>query len=92
MADVNGDGHLDITTGWEEGGVVRVYVNPGPSKAAAIWPAATVGTVKSPEDAVFADLDGDGSEDVVSSCEGKTRTMFFHWAPKSPDEYLVSDS
>jgi len=92
MADVNGDGHLDITTGWEEGGVVRVYVNPGPSKAAAIWPAVTVGTVKSPEDAVFADLDGDGSEDVVSSCEGKTRTMFFHWAPKSPDEYLVSDS
>ena len=92
LADVNGDGHLDITTGWEEGGVIRVYLNPGPSKAAAKWPAATVGNVKSPEDAVFADLDGDGALDVVSSCEGKTRTMFFHWAPKSPDQYLKSDA
>ena len=92
MADVNGDGHLDITTGWEEGGVIRVYLNPGPEKAPIIWPAVTVGLVKSPEDAVFADLDGDGATDVVSSCEGKTRTMFFHWAPKSEDQYLNAKS
>jgi hypothetical protein len=92
MADVNGDGHLDITTGWEEGGVIRVYLNPGPEKASKIWPAVTVGLVKSPEDAVFADLDGDGATDVVSSCEGKTRTMFFHWAPKSTDHYLDTGS
>ncbi|MGZ0169893.1 MAG: FG-GAP repeat domain-containing protein [Planctomycetales bacterium] len=92
MADVNGDGHLDITTGWEEGGVIRVYLNPGPETASKLWAAATVGTVKSPEDAVFADLDGDGAVDVVSSCEGKARTMFFHWAPKSSDLYLKSDS
>ncbi|MDA1162815.1 MAG: VCBS repeat-containing protein [Planctomycetota bacterium] len=88
MADVNNDEHLDITTGWEEGGIIRVYLNPGPTKAAAPWPAVTVGKVKSPEDAVFADLDGDGAADVVSSCEGRTRTMFFHWAPKSADQYL----
>lgn len=92
MADVNGDGHLDITTGWEEGGVIRVYLNPGPKQASEKWPAVTVGSVKSPEDAVFADLDGDGAMDVVSSCEGKTRSMFFHWAPKSADEYLNSES
>ncbi|MGZ0167490.1 MAG: FG-GAP repeat domain-containing protein [Planctomycetales bacterium] len=92
LTDVNGDGHLDITTGWEEGGVIRVYLNPGPEKASAAWPAVTVGSVKSPEDAVFADLDGDGATDVVSSCEGKTRTMFFHWAPKSADQYLDPDS
>ena len=92
LADVNGDGHLDITTGWEEGGVIRVYVNPGPAKASDAWPAVTVGSVKSPEDAVFADLDGDGATDVISSCEGKTRTMFFHWAPKSADQYLDADS
>ena len=29
LADVNGDGLPDIATGWEEGGVTRVYVNPG---------------------------------------------------------------
>jgi hypothetical protein len=92
MMDINDDGHLDIATGWEEGGVIRVYLNPGPEKANELWPAVTVGTVKSPEDAVFADLDSDGATDVVSSCEGKTRTMFFHWAPKSPDQYLKPDA
>lgn len=92
MADVNGDGHLDLTTGWEEGGVVRVYLNPGPEKASQLWAAVTVGSVKSPEDAVFADLDGDGAVDVVSSCEGKTRTMFFHWAPTATEQYLKADA
>jgi len=83
LADVNGDGLLDITTGWEEGGVVRVYLNPGPKRAKAKWPAVTVGKVRSVEDAVFADLDADGATDVVSCCEGRTRTVFVHWAPKN---------
>ncbi len=88
LADANGDGHLDIATGWEEGGVIRVYLNPGPQRSMQKWPAVTVGKVKSAEDAVFADLDGDGSLDVVSSCEGRTRTMFVHWAPADRDDYL----
>ncbi|MDA0588978.1 MAG: VCBS repeat-containing protein [Planctomycetota bacterium] len=88
LADVNQDGWLDIATGWEEGGVIRAYLNPGPKNATDAWPAVTVGKVKSPEDAVFADLDGDGAVDVVSSCEGRTKTMFFHWAPKDPKQYL----
>lgn len=92
LADVNGDGWLDIATGWEEGGVIRVYLNPGPKKVRDAWPAVTVGTVKSPEDAVFADLDGDGATDVVSSCEGRTKTMFFHWAPSDADRYLDSSA
>jgi len=29
FGDINGDGLLDITTPWEQGGVVRVYINPG---------------------------------------------------------------
>lgn len=90
VADVNGDGLLDLTTGWEEGGVIRVYVNPGPEKSRQPWPAVTVGKVKSPEDAVFADLDGDGATDVVSSCEGNTQAVFFHWAPKEGARYLDS--
>jgi hypothetical protein len=81
LMDVNKDGLLDIATGWEEGGVIRTYLNPGPKKAKQPWPHTEVGKVKSPEDAVFTDLDGDGNIDVVSSCEGKTRTLFFHWAP-----------
>ena len=92
LADANGDGLLDITTGWEEGGRIRVYLNPGAKAAAQPWPAVTVGDVKSPEDAVFADLDADGAMDVVSCCEGRTRTVFFHWAPPAPGRYLDADA
>ena len=83
LKDVNNDGLPDIATGWEEGGVIRTYLNPGPKKVKQPWPHTEVGQVKSPEDAVFTDLDGDGNFDVVSSCEGKTRTLYFHWVPSS---------
>lgn len=92
LADVNGDGHLDITTGWEEGGLVRVYLNPGPKKAHEKWPHVTVGKVRSPEDAVFVDLDQDGAVDVVSCCEGRTRSVFVHWAPTKKGDYLNADA
>ena len=88
LADINGDGLLDIATGWEEGGIIRVYHHPGFAKSRDKWPAVTVGRVASPEDAVFADLDGDGATDVISSCEGKTRTMFIHWAPANANDAL----
>jgi hypothetical protein len=88
LGDANGDGLLDITTGWEEGNVIRVYINPGPKKARELWPAVTVGNVRRPEDAVFADLDGDGAMDVISSCEGRTRSVFVHWAPKDRSKLL----
>jgi len=92
LADVNRDRYPDLVTGWEEGGVVRVYINPGQLKAKVTkpWPAVTVGKVGDPEDAVFADLDGDGAVDVVSCCEGKTMSIFVHWAPKNPKKYLNS--
>ncbi|MEZ5391864.1 MAG: hypothetical protein R2724_03075 [Bryobacterales bacterium] len=63
---------LDIATGWEEGGRVRAYLNPGAAKTKQPWPAVTVGDVGSPEDAVFVDLDSDGAWDVVSSTEGSS--------------------
>lgn len=81
LADVNGDGLLDIATPWEEGGMIRICLNPGPTRVKQPWPAVTIGQVKSPEDAVLVDLDGDGAMDVVSSCEGNTQAMFVHWAP-----------
>ncbi len=88
LADANGDGHLDIATAWEEGGVVRVYLHPGTEAVRRPWPAVTVGTVADGEDAVFADLDNDGALDVVSSCEGETRTVYVHWAPAEAAAYL----
>ncbi|WP_166831512.1 FG-GAP repeat domain-containing protein [Thalassoroseus pseudoceratinae] len=91
LADVNEDGLPDISTGWEEGGTIRAYLNPGPQASRDQWPAVTVGNVRSPEDAVFCDLDADGNTDVVSCCEGGNRTVFFHWAPE-PKEYLNEDA
>jgi len=78
LGDLNGDGRLDIVTGWEEGGEVRVYLHPGASQTRQPWPHVTVGKVASPEDAIFADLDGDGRLEVISCTEGKTRTVFGH--------------
>jgi hypothetical protein len=92
LADVNGDGRLDIATGWEEGGVIRVYLQPARDRVREPWPAVTVGRVRSPEDAVLVDLDGDGAMDVVSCCEGKERTVFFHWSPGSEQRRLDADA
>ncbi len=83
LADANHDGLPDIATGWEEGGKVRVYLNPGPGKVRDPWPAVTVGNVPSPEDAAFADINRDGAVDVVSSTEGRSKTLFVHWAPRN---------
>ena len=44
--------------------------------------------MKSAEDAVFFDVDDDGAIDVVSCCEGKTKTIFVHWAPQDKTKYL----
>lgn len=88
LADVNGDGLPDIATGWEEGSQIRVCLHPGMERVRQPWPAVTVGEVNSPEDAVFADVNGDGVLDVVSSCEGNHRSIYFHLAPTEPGQYL----
>jgi len=37
---------------------------------------------------VLVDLDGDGSLDVVSCCEGGTRSVFVHWSPRDKSRLL----
>ena len=92
LADVNGDDRIDITTGWEEGGVTRVYLHPGYGRVETAWPAVTVGRTPAVEDAVFCDVDGDGAIDVISSCEGSSKAMFVHWAPRQSQRYLFSEA
>lgn len=79
LGDFNGDGLPDVTTGWEESGIVRLYLNPGPEKADKPWPAVTLAKAASPEDAVPIDVDGDGRVDVVSCHEGGKRQVLVHW-------------
>ena len=96
LADVNGDGLLDIASGWEQQKEVRVYIHPGAKKVTQPWPKVVVGTSEAssgtggPEDAFFSDLDGDGAFDVVSSWESSE--IFIHWAPADPDDYLDEDA
>ena len=92
LADANGDGRLDIVSPWEQGGRIRVYFNPGASGLRDRWPAVTVGEVGDPEDAFFVDLDGDGALDVVSSCEGDTRSIYVHWAPADRARMLAPEA
>jgi hypothetical protein len=92
LGDLDGDGLADVATAWEEGGEIRVCLNPGPSRVRSAWPSVTIGRVRSPEDAVIVDLDGDGFPDVVSCAEGRTRSVFVHWNPGDPDALLDPQS
>jgi hypothetical protein len=93
LADINGDGHLDIATGWEEEGETRVYLNPGPQGAVkSPWPKVVIGKTPSSEDAVFTDLDGDGAIDVVTATEGRSCRLFIHWAPADRNQILDADA
>ncbi len=90
FGDVNRDGLADIVTGWEQSGLVRIYINPGKAKSKEKWPYVTVGVAPDVEDAVLVDLDADGSLDLVSSSEGKTRRVQVHWAPAPGRSYTDS--
>lgn len=95
LKDTNGDGLLDIATGWEEGRTVRIYTHPPRNQVRRLkaWPAQTVGQVCAPEDAVFADLDGDGRDDVISACEdGQPTGVYVHWAPDWKTEAIPAAS
>jgi hypothetical protein len=92
VADVNGDGLPDVTAGWEGEGETRAYLHPGYDEVHHAWPAVTVGLTPDVEDAVWADIDGDGNIDVVSSSEGSTRMVFVSFAPADPDDFLDADA
>jgi hypothetical protein len=93
LADFDGDGLADIVTGWEESGIIRLYLNPGPNKAPSHWPAVSVGRSPSPEDAVPVDVDQDGNLDILSCHEGKTRKVLVHFnRADHPDELLTESN
>ena len=92
LMDVDADGDQDLTVGWEQRGATRLYLNPGPNaKVLEMWPAIDVGITPNVEDAMFADVDGDGKVDVVSCSEGKHQRVAVHFAPRSGD-YSISSA
>ena len=83
LDDADGDGDLDVAVGWEQAGASRLYLNPGPGKGAKEpWPKIDVGPAMAVEDAVMADVDSDGRMDVISSTEGRSRSLLVHFAPQ----------
>lgn len=90
LADINGDGLLDITTGWEEGGITKLYLHPGADYVDGKWPSVIVGNTPNVEDAVFADMNGDGRMDIVSCTEKNSEKIFVHLSPKK--DFLNPDN
>jgi hypothetical protein len=80
LADIDGDGLNDVvTSAWEQAGLVTVSLRP--ERATDKWPTVEiVRRLHGVEDAIFADVDGDGTLDVVSACE--CRKIVIHFAPK----------
>ncbi len=86
LADWNEDGLPDIVTGWEEGGLTKVYLHPGKANVKNKWPQMTVGETPAVEDAVFVDLDGKNPMEVLTCTEGKERKLYTHWAGSARKE------
>ena len=64
LADVDGDGHLDIVTANTQNDTVSVLTNDGTGDFSAL---AWYGTGAHPGAVAVADIDGDGHADVVSA-------------------------
>lgn len=97
LSDVDGDGLLDVTSGYEQGLRATLSFNPGPSLVESEWPKVTfpaAGNLCSAEDVIIADLDGDGAKDVIAACEtGAVRvTIFFAPAPPNTRSELLTAS
>jgi len=83
LLDVDDDGDLDLAVGWEQSGVARLYLNPGPiPEVRGKWPVIDCGPAPHVEDTMPADVDGDGRIDVVSCTEGSNRPVLVHFAPR----------
>jgi len=90
LADVNEDGLMDVVTAFESSGDILVALHPGNENLNRPWPAVVVGKAPRGEDAFAIDLNGDGNMDVISSHEGDTLSLYVHWAPEDPEDYLIS--
>lgn len=88
LTDWNEDGLPDIVTGWEEGGLTRVYLHPGVEQVNKSWPHMTVGETPAVEDAVFVDLDGEAPLEILSCTEGRERRLYIHWAKSKEEETI----
>jgi len=67
MADINEDGLTDLVVSWEKSSRITIHLNLGPADVTERWPRTVIGYGGNTEESVFADLDGDGRYDIVST-------------------------
>jgi hypothetical protein len=84
LADVNNDGRFDAVSAYEQSHKVTVSFHPGHVQADdGEWPSRVIlpagtGRILGGEDAIIADVDGDGRKDVIVGAEGDRRvTVMF---------------
>lgn len=91
MADVDGDGLLDVAVGHEQGLRATLSFNPGTTGnlVEGLWPTVTLpstgGNLCSPEDVAIADVDLDGALDLVAACETGLVRVTVLYAPTPPN-------
>lgn len=88
-ADINKDGKMDLISGWEEGGVSRIYLHPQNPKDT--WPFIELAS-PDVEDAFVADLNNDGYMDMITLSEGAHQRVTVHWAPANQEDYLIAEN
>jgi hypothetical protein len=90
LADINGDGRFDAVSGHEQSNRVSVSLHPGFGAVESPWPTVVIPTnnLVGPEDAVFADVDGDRHKDVIVGAEGGDRVVVL-FAPTNPSDLLT---
>jgi hypothetical protein len=85
IADVDGDGWMDIVSVNDDGDALSVFFQIGPrvfhpDPLALLVPGET----PSPQSVVAADVDGDGDQDLVSANQNHTLTVLLQSGPGDP--------
>jgi FG-GAP-like repeat len=92
LADINDDGQLDVVSGHEKSHNVSVSLHPGFDQAESPWSTIVLPSSRGPEDAVFADVDGDKYKDVIVGSEGQNMVTVLFAPKKSFDDLQTSDA